>query len=130
MIPENMTCSQQAIKESKSPEEEKTPIMTCSQARLMTVLQEDTDDEKSKKGGLKMGASIQDRPAHGKLEKSLKSTGRTQENIAKAVGIHSSSLSRYKKDKGKGSRRPSFKTMKKLAKTIGQSPEQMFPELG
>ncbi|MBD3407298.1 MAG: helix-turn-helix domain-containing protein [Candidatus Lokiarchaeota archaeon] len=93
--------------------------LTCSQIEKLLRERKDKID----------GHSIQDEPAETPLERGLKSTGLTQEKIADRVGVHSSSISRYKKHSGTGKRRPSFKTLKKLASTTGKSPEQLFPEL-
>jgi len=104
-------------KDDQDDFEAATENYTCSQIKLL--------NEKKKK----LGTSIQTMPAKSKLERSLKATGLSQEKIAQKAGVRSSSISRYKLAKGKGKRRPSFKTLGKLSDVVGRSPEQLFPEL-
>lgn len=94
--------------------------LTCSQLERLLHERKKTEPD---------GHSIQDEPAKTPLERGLKATGMTQEKIADRVGVHSSTISRYKKQYGSGKRRPSFKTLKKLTSATGKSPEQLFPEL-
>ena len=90
--------------------------MTCSQRKMISER-------------FKPGASILSKPAKTSIEKGLKAMGMTQEKIAQKVGVASSTLSRYKLHKGDGKRRPSFKSLSRLSKATGRSPEQLFPEL-
>jgi len=102
--------------------------MTCSQIALMEKKQQAKRFKPSSQKA--PTASIQDLPAKGPLAKGLKATGQTQEKLAKQVGVHSSTLSRYKLSKGSGKRRPSFQTLKNLSDKTGRDPAQLFPELG
>lgn len=49
------------------------------------------------------------------IGRAYKSTGLSQEKIAKKLGVHPSTVSRYKSDKKGIQRRPRFDTLKKLA---------------
>ena len=64
------------------------------------------------------------RAAETGIGRSYKATGMSQEKIAKKIGVHPSTVSRYKSDKKGIQRRPRFDTIKRLA-AIGVR----FPEL-
>ena len=66
------------------------------------------------------------------IAKALKATGSSQQDTAKRLGIHPSTLSRYKHprspDKDEGSRRPGFKRLKEISQKVGDI-TTVFPEL-
>lgn len=64
------------------------------------------------------------------IAKAYKSSNLPQQQIAKKVGVHPSTISRYKSKKEGTMRRPSFNTLKKLASVVGARATAMFPELG
>jgi ribosome-binding protein aMBF1 (putative translation factor) len=62
------------------------------------------------------------------IAKAMRSAGKSQAEIAKELEVHPSTVSRYKSDEPGIKRRPSFKTMVRLSKTLG-SVSKVFPEL-
>lgn len=61
--------------------------------------------------------------------KAYSSSGKTQDEIAKAAGVDPSTISRYK-SKTKGiARNPSFSTLKKMPHATGVPITKIFPEL-
>jgi DNA-binding XRE family transcriptional regulator len=62
------------------------------------------------------------------IAKAIKSAGKSQAEVAKALDVHPSTVSRYKSDEPGIKRRPSFNTMVRLSRTLG-SVSKIFPEL-
>ncbi len=72
-------------------------------------------------------------PTSTPMSKALADSGESQAQIAKDVGVHPSTISRYKhkeaaRKKGRG-RRPSFDTLKRLSQVVGRKATVLFPEL-
>ena len=71
------------------------------------------------------------------FSKALAAAGANQKEIAKRVGVHPSTISRYKHPPHKGAgakkkskaRVPSYDTLAKLVDVVGRQPGDMFPEL-
>lgn len=63
------------------------------------------------------------------IARAYRDSGKSQEKIAKQVGVHPSTVSRYKSKELKVKRRPSFDSLKRLSKVVGAKATSMFPEL-
>lgn len=63
------------------------------------------------------------------IAKTYRTSGMSQQEIAKKAGVDQSTISRYK-SKAKGiERKPSFDTLKRLSSVVGARASSMFPEL-
>jgi ribosome-binding protein aMBF1 (putative translation factor) len=63
------------------------------------------------------------------IARAYRGSGKSQEKIAKEVGVHASTVSRYKSKERNVKRRPSFDSLKRLSKVVGAKATSMFPEL-
>lgn len=63
------------------------------------------------------------------IARAYRDSGKSQEKIAKQVGVHPSTVSRYKSKDLKIKRRPSFDSLKRLSKVVGAKATSIFPEL-
>jgi len=85
---------------------------------IQAITEEEDEDEQSKKNKEKFEKEADKRKKgeQSPIAKAARSKGETQDDMADEIDVHKSTISRYKT----GSRKPSFDTMKKLAKHYGK----------
>lgn len=63
------------------------------------------------------------------IAKTYRTSGMSQDEIAKKANVHPSTISRYKSKQKGVERKPSFDTLKRLTSVVGARASSMFPEL-
>jgi ribosome-binding protein aMBF1 (putative translation factor) len=98
-------------------------VITVSNAvrdDLAPVVVLDEADEKGKEGKEgKIVKKVKEDPA---IARAYDQTGKSQEDIAAEIGVHASTVSRWKSENPKVKRNPLHGNLGELVKTLGQQP--------
>lgn len=81
------------------------------------VVLDEADDKKKDKN--KAGKKVKEDPA---IARAYDQTGKSQEQIAAEIGVHASTVSRWKSEDPKVKRNPLHDNLGELVQTLGQQP--------